>query len=46
MGKDSTVVKVWSGWRVIERVQRRKLKIPESAELIRGLANKYSVPNE
>jgi phage terminase large subunit len=44
MGKDSTVVKVWSGWRVIERVQRRKLKIPESAELIRGLANKYSVP--
>jgi phage terminase large subunit len=44
MGKDSTVAKVWSGWRVIERVQRRKLKIPESADLIKGLANKYSIP--
>jgi phage terminase large subunit len=44
MGKDSTVAKVWSGWRVIERVQRRHLKIPESADLIKGLANKYSIP--
>jgi hypothetical protein len=44
MGKDSTTARVWDGWRVVERVQRKKLRIDESAELIRDLANKHSIP--
>lgn len=44
LGKDTTTVRVWSGWRVLERVEKSKLRIPESAELIRGLANKHSIP--
>jgi phage terminase large subunit len=44
LGKDTTTVRVWEGWRVIERIQRSKLRIPESADLIKLLANKYSIP--
>lgn len=44
MGKDSTIAKVWEGWRVIKRVERKKLKITESADLIRSLANEFDVP--
>lgn len=43
LGKDTTTCRVWSGWRVIERVDRSKLRIPESADLIRQLANKHSI---
>lgn len=43
LGKDTTIVRVWDGWRVIERVQRKKLRVTESAELIRDLANKYHI---
>lgn len=44
LGKDTTNARVWKGWRVLKRVERRKLKITESAELIRELANEYSIP--
>lgn len=44
LGKDTTTARVWSGWRVVERVERSKLRIPESADMIRELANKYSIP--
>jgi phage terminase large subunit len=44
LGKDTTIIRVWDGWRVIERVQRKKIRITESAELIKTLANKYSIP--
>lgn len=44
LGKDHTIARVWDGWRVLERVKRSKLKVTESAELIRTLANKYSIP--
>jgi hypothetical protein len=44
LGKDSTIAKVWRGWRVVKRVEKKKLKITESAELVRGLATDYAVP--
>lgn len=44
LGKDNTVARVWSGWRVLKRVKRSKLRINESADLIRDLANEFSVP--
>lgn len=43
MGKDSTIAKVWEGWRVIKRVEKKKLKIPESAALVRELATEFGV---
>lgn len=44
MGKDTTTARVWSGWRVMKRVEMKKLKVTESAELIRDLANEFHVP--
>jgi phage terminase large subunit len=44
LGKDTTTIRVWSGWRVLERVQVKKLRINESADLIRQLSEKYSIP--
>jgi hypothetical protein len=43
-GADKTIIRVWDGLRVVERVERSGLKITESSELIRKLANKYHVP--
>jgi phage terminase large subunit len=43
-GKDMTKVRVWDGLRVIERVEGEKLKITESAELIKSLSKKHKVP--
>lgn len=44
MGQDSTVIRVWDGWRVIARIKGNKLRINESADMIRQAATKYSVP--
>lgn len=44
LGKDTTNARVWDGWRVLKRVERKKLKVTESADLIRGLANEYGIP--
>lgn len=43
-GKDKTIVRVWHGWRVIERHEMEVSKVTESAELIRNLATKHSTP--
>lgn len=44
LGKDTTTIRVWDGWRVIRRVQKSKLKITESADLIKSLANEFAIP--
>ena len=44
MGRDRTIVRVWQGWRVIERVELNKLRITESAERIRNIANAHMIP--
>ena len=43
-GDDKTIIRVWDGLRVLERIVRTKLKITESAALIRSTATRYSVP--
>lgn len=43
-GNDKIIIRVWDGLRVMERVERTKLKVTESAALIKNLANKYRIP--
>lgn len=43
-GGDKTIIRVWDGLRVLERLERTKLRITESAELIRATATRYSIP--
>lgn len=43
-GKDLTKVRVWDGLRVIERIEKSKLKITESAELIKSLSRIHRIP--
>jgi hypothetical protein len=43
-GADKTIIRVWDGLRVIERIERTKLRITESAALIKATANKYQIP--
>lgn len=43
-GNDKIIIRVWDGLRVIRRVQREKLKITESAALIKNLANEFRIP--
>lgn len=43
-GSDKTIVRVWDGLRVIEKAKRVKLKVTESAALIKQLANKWRIP--
>ena len=43
-GKDKTVIRVWSGFRVIHREALRKAEITESAMTIRNLATGYGIP--
>lgn len=43
-GNDKVKIRVWDGLRVIEKVTREKLKVTESAALIRQLANKHKIP--
>lgn len=43
-GADKTIIRVWDGLRVVERLERTKLKITESAALIKSTANRYHIP--
>lgn len=43
-GNDKVKIRVWDGLRVIEKLTREKLKVTESAALIRQLANKHKIP--
>jgi len=43
-GNDKVKIRVWDGLRVIEKVTREKLKVTESAALIKQLANKHRIP--
>lgn len=43
-GDDKVVIRVWDGLRVIQKVKRTKLKITESAALVKSLANNYRIP--
>lgn len=43
LGKDKTVVYVWDGLRVVEIVERNVSLVTESADIIKGLINKYNV---
>lgn len=43
-GEDTVKIRVWDGLRVIDKVTRKHLRVTESAELIRSLANKYHIP--
>jgi len=43
-GDDKVVIRVWDGLRVIKKEKRSKLKVTESAALIKSLANTYRIP--
>jgi len=43
-GNDKVKIRVWDGLRVIEKITREKLKVTESAALIKSLANKHRIP--
>lgn len=42
-GKDKIIIRVWDGLRVMERIERTKMAIPDTAELIKQTARKYNV---
>jgi len=44
MGDNKTVARAWDGLRVVEKVKKSHLKITESADLIRKMANKWQIP--
>ncbi len=44
MGKDHTIIRVWSGWRCIKRVVMSKASVVEVATRIREIANSYQIP--
>ncbi len=44
MGKDSTMIRVWAGLRVIERVEIFKSKITDTTDAIKTLAIKHQIP--
>lgn len=44
MGKDQTIIRVWSGWRVVKRIVMMKARVDEVAAKIRELANAYQIP--
>lgn len=43
-GNDKIKIRVWDGLRVIKKVTREKLKVTESAALIKQLANEFKIP--
>lgn len=43
-GDDKTIIRVWDGLRVIERIERSHLKVTESAELIKKIASAHRIP--
>lgn len=44
MGTDKVVIRVWDGWRVLERKVLTKQRLTATASEIRSLAHKYSIP--
>lgn len=44
MGKDQTIIRIWSGWRCVKRVVMVKARVDEVAARIRELANSYQIP--
>jgi phage terminase large subunit len=44
MGDDKSVIRVWHGLRVIERVVMEKTKVTQTAERIRAIAYKHGIP--
>lgn len=43
-GGDKTIIRVWHGWRVIQRAEYKKIKLTETAQHIRDLATKHQIP--
>lgn len=43
-GVDKIIVRVWDGLRVIKRIEREKLKVTQTAELIRKTATEHRIP--
>lgn len=43
-GKDKIIIRIWDGLRCINRIEREKLSIVQTAELIKQLARQYFVP--
>ena len=43
-GKDNSIIRVWHGWVVIDRIVIEKNTIPELVDICRNIAIKYSVP--
>lgn len=43
-GDDKTIIRIWDGLRVLERIERSHLKVTESAELIRKIASSHRIP--
>jgi hypothetical protein len=43
-GDDKTIIRIWEGLRVIERIERHHLRITESAELIKKIASQHRIP--
>lgn len=43
-GGDKVKIRVWSGLRVIEKITKEHLKVTQTAEIIRQLANNHRIP--
>lgn len=43
-GADKIIIRVWNGLRVIERIERTKLKVTDTAQLIKDTAKKHAIP--
>lgn len=43
-GVDKIIVRVWDGLRVSKRIQREKLKVTQTADMIKKTANEYRIP--
>lgn len=44
LGTDKTVIRVWDGWRVIQRVVLEQQRTTVTAQVIKDLASKYQIP--
>lgn len=44
MGSDKTVIRVWSGWRVLRREQLTKQPLTQVAERIKSIAEEFKIP--
>lgn len=43
-GKDKIIIRIWDGLRCIKRIERSKLSIPETSDLIKQLAKDFLIP--